>query len=400
MNMHDRYMHNSFWNERQVAITVQLKPLEPPNQDAAINKPPVFISKPTFINTLNLNALGRFIADQGFILDSLKPQNTARPITFERDDAQRHTPDDMSTMQGMQDMQPSPDDIGRVLADEIGKHLFFPKDTLGRYVPTLTGFFTFTERKGAASDMSAPAQPGMDGMLMPEQGQSTNERNSDDGKGMLAMGSPVARLVNLLNSNQENLRNTLNASAVTTVTVSPTWQCGGTMSTHPDGPVTQGCPLTPPIPVSEVCSTSPGLWPITLPELQPDLQNTTGDGVTVFVLDTLPKLGTIKRAAEAAENDNLLLLDVMENVIPNSNYQLLPDILDVPSSRMPETGKDLYGRIVGFHMADHGLFEAGVIHDIVPDANIECIRVLNDFCVGDLSVLMQSLEGIYNHALC
>jgi hypothetical protein len=129
------------------------------------------------------------------------------------------------------------------------------------------------------------------------------------------------------------------------------------------------------------------------------LQDVTGDGVTVFVLDTLPKLGTIKRAAEGAEKDNLLLGDVMENVVPLANYQILPDVLDVPSPHTPETGKDLYGRLIGFHMADHGLFEAGIIHDIAPDANIECIRVLNDFCVGDVSVLIQALDGIHTRLM-
>jgi hypothetical protein len=251
---------------------------------------------------------------------------------------------------------------------------------------------------GTMSDMTMPStQSAMSGMTMAGQGQSSDEHGNDNGRGMPSMKSPVAQLVNLINSD-ETLRSAIHSKAITSVTASPVWQCGGT-TTHPNGTIAQGCPLTPPIPVTETCSTSPGLWPITLPELKPDLQNATGDGVTVFVLDTLPKLGTIKRAAESAENDNLLLLDVMENVVPNASYQLLPDVLDVPSPHMPETGKDLYGRVVGFHMADHGLFEAGIIHDIAPDANIECVRVLNDFCVGDVSVLIQALEGIQNRVL-
>ncbi len=393
MNMHDPYMHNSFWNEQQVAITFQLEPIEPTVQDALR-----VISKPTFIKNLNLDRLGSYLAGQGYILDSFKPENTAMPISSDRDDARQHASGAMRAMQGMQDMQPSPDDIQRALTDETGKYLFFPKDDRGRYVPTLISFFTFTQSGTMSGMRTMSAQPAMNGMAMGGQGQGTDEQGGDDGKGMPTMENPVARLVNLINRESESLRSSLNASAVTSVTASPTWQCGGTTVT-PDRPVAQGCPLSPPIPVTEVCSTSPGLWPITLPELPSNLQNATGDGVTVFVLDTLPKLGTIQRAAEGAEKDNLLLGDVMENVVPLANYQILPDVLDVPSPHMPETGKDLYGRLIGFHMADHGLFEAGIIHDIAPDANVECIRVLNDFCVGDVSVLIHALDGIHTRLM-
>ena len=389
MNMRDPYMHNSFWNEQQVAITFQLQPVEPTAQD-----PLRTISKTMFIKDLNLDKLGSYLANQGYVLDSFKPENTAIPITFGRDDTRQHTSADMATMQNM---RPSSDDIVSALADETGKYLFFPKDGRGYYVPTLISFFTFMER-GTMSGMAMSSPSATDGMTMGGQGQSMDRQGDDNERGMPAMESPVARLVNLINRDSESLRSSLNASAVTSVTASPTWQCGGTTTT-PDGLKSQGCPLSPPIPVTEVCSTSPGLWPITLPELPANLQDVTGDGVTVFVLDTLPKMGTIKRAAEGAEKDNLLLVDVMENVVPLANYQLLPDVLDVPSPHMPETGKDLYGRVVGFHMADHGLFEAGVIHDIAPDANIECIRVLNDFCVGDVSVLIQALDGIHTRVM-
>jgi len=398
MKMHDPYMHNSFWNEQQVAITFQLEPVESTAQDAAMQNPLRIISKPTFINILNLDKLSGYLAEQGFVLDSFKPENMAMP-TSARDDGRRDTSASMGTMQGMQDRQLSPEDIERALTDDTGKYLFFPKDGRGRYVPTLVSFFTFTERGTMSVMTMPPTQPTMDGMTMTSQERSPDEHGNGNGKGMSSMKSPVARLVNLINRDPEKLKAAFNSSAIATVTASPTWQCGGTTTT-PDGVTkSRGCPLTPPMPVTEVCSTSPGLWPITLPELQPDLQDATGDGVTVFVLDTLPKLGTIKRAAEGAEKDNLLLVDVMENVVPLANYQILPDVLDIPSPHMPETGKDLYGRVVGFHMADHGLFEAGVIHDIAPDANIECIRVLNDFCVGDVSVLIQALDGIHTRLM-
>jgi len=296
MNMHDRYMHNSFWNEQQVAITFQLEP-EPAAQDAAMQNPPLFIGKPTFIDTLNLDRLGSYLAEQGFILDSFKPENTAMPIISEHDTRRHDTSAGMGTMPNM---QPSPNDMKRALTDETGKYLFFPKDSHSRYVPTLISFFTFTERGTMSGMTMPPTQSAMDDMST-GRGQTPDGHGNDNGKGIPPMENSVARLVNLINRDSEKLRSTLNSSAITSITASPAWQCGGTTQ-QPDLPKSQGCPLTPPMPVTEVCSTSPGLWPITLPELQPDLQDTTGDGVTVFVLDTLPKLGTIKRSANLLEN--------------------------------------------------------------------------------------------------
>ena len=120
----------------------------------------------------------------------------------------------------------------------------------------------------------------------------------------------------------------------------------------------------------------------------------TGDGVTVFVLDTLPNLGQIMRAAEGAEENNLLLLDVANNV--TFTYPEMLDGLDEPGPLQAGTGKDIYGKLVGFRMPDHGLFVAGIIRDLAPDAQIECIRVLNDFCAGSTQTLIEVLNGIGN----
>src|SRR2546421_3941116 len=47
----------------------------------------------------------------------------------------------------------------------------------------------------------------------------------------------------------------------------------------------------------------------------------------------------------------------------------------------------------------HGLFIAGIVHDVAPKAKIECIRVLNDYGVGDLDTLVNTLSGIYYRML-
>jgi subtilisin family serine protease len=124
----------------------------------------------------------------------------------------------------------------------------------------------------------------------------------------------------------------------------------------------------------------------------------TGDGVTVFILDTLPKREKIMQAAEFAGDNNLLLQDVMRNV--TFNYPVLPDELeDFPGILQPATGRDIYGRLVGFKAADHGLFVAGIVRDLAPNAHVECIRVLNDSCVGDTQTLVNALSSIYNRML-
>ncbi len=62
-------------------------------------------------------------------------------------------------------------------------------------------------------------------------------------------------------------------------------------------------------------------------------------------------------------------------------------------------GKDVYGEHYPILISDHGLFIAGIVRDIAPDANIECIRVLNDLCVGDMETLLGALTKIYHRVL-
>jgi subtilisin family serine protease/tetratricopeptide (TPR) repeat protein len=166
----------------------------------------------------------------------------------------------------------------------------------------------------------------------------------------------------------------------------PTWLCGGAN-------VSQGCPLTPPMPVVDACS----YWHITLPDLNPQLQSMTGDGVTVFILDAFPEREVISRAARYAGDHNLLLSNVNETV--SFDYSLMSgvqEILDMASTGNTAVGKDVYGEHYPFRMADHGLFIAGIVRDVAPQSKIECIRVLNDLGVGDLNKAVGALWRIYN----
>ena len=160
---------------------------------------------------------------------------------------------------------------------------------------------------------------------------------------------------------------------------------------------THGCPTSPPIPVKD--SGAPGQWKITLPQLSDSsLQDKTGEGVMVFVLDTLPSAEQIKRAANDAGNNNMLLQKMTTSKANGPQPDTMPPAIKLNYSfHVPDpaesavTGKDIYGRLVGFPMADHGLAIAGIIRDLAPAANIECIRVLNDYGVGDLRALISAL---------
>src|SRR5262249_7716102 len=45
-------------------------------------------------------------------------------------------------------------------------------------------------------------------------------------------------------------------------------------------------------------------------------------------------------------------------------------------------------------MADHGLFVAGILHTIAPDAALGMIRVLNDYGAGYLTSLIRGLQRL------
>lgn len=203
-------------------------------------------------------------------------------------------------------------------------------------------------------------------------------------------------VIKLLNDNTV-LQTSFQEQSLSFVAI-PHWLWSGTDD------VTHGCPVSPPIPVEE--SGTPGQYKITLPQLPDPLQTVTGNGVTVFVLDTLPSVDKIDKAVGAAGNNNTLLQNMATGMKKEQPYNAKPPAInlnysfpvpDVVDSAM--TGKDIYGRLVGFPMADHGLAIAGIIRDLAPAANIECIRVLNHYAVGDVRSLTHALTYIYHRML-
>lgn len=358
MDTDRRFMHNKFWLDGQISFTFAPQLDDP-------------------IGNLHLEDLELFLKAHGFVLqDSSHPRIMA------------------------EDKRKGPSDI-----------YIFPSPITGPFdirTVQVVGFFPLSMLPPSGTDAMASTSTMMPmaGMNGTPAGEAGNEQQREAGNEPkpISMPGPIPTLVNLIN-NPDTLKMLQMGGSTVTVdgvekklqpipitSAAPNWLCGATQGQIPIG---QGCPLSPPIPVPAdvVCSDSSGLWPITLPDLPADLKPMTGDGVTVFVLDTLPKREQIARAAEAAEEHNMLLLDMDSNESSiKFYYPPLADQLDLPGPARVETGKDINGKSIGFRMPDHGLFVAGIIHDIAPNATIECIRILNDFCVGSIQQIIDTLN--------
>ena len=80
-------------------------------------------------------------------------------------------------------------------------------------------------------------------------------------------------------------------------------------------------------------------------------------------------------------NDPPTILPVMDDYVPNYKCHLQP-WYDGTASRQD------------FATPDHGLFVAGIIKDIAPEAEIHLVRGLDDVGMGDLQALAQLFDGL------
>jgi hypothetical protein len=201
-------------------------------------------------------------------------------------------------------------------------------------------------------------------------------------------GTAEQQVVNIINNSLEYLR--LHGQ-IPVVAATPNWLGGTTCVTH-------GCSYAS-LPVED---SVPGHWSYKLPQLSNTLQTSTGKGVNLFVLDTMPRYEQISQAAEAAGERNWLLQEILTqhkqgNIL--MNYQELPKLLREDADDQIGTGRDIYRRTTSCLMEDHGLFVTGILHDIAPDAKIEYTRTLNDFGAGDIHMFIHELEKIHNRML-
>ncbi len=371
------YTHNIFWHKDQVVISFYFEEALTDSNKAVIYKK---------LNQYRLS-LNKFLAMHGFALDFFR---RGFPPNGEASSPQSHN-------------------VG-VDSDTPGVYLFglqskiqpvFPVPVKGKEIQTsVISFFQLNKTNGAQPSMTTTKSEGMaitqKGSTIDDDEQEDHDSDDRRRRQRHSKTDAVPQVVNLLNDNLGKLNSSEgDGYGIQILAASPHMYCGATQGDR----VTQGCPAVPPIPVpvEANCQSSPGLWPITLSLADKPSMIGTGEGVTVFVLDALPKRNEITRAAKAAGENNKLLLDVDKHVIFHYDFDSLVNAVDVsgPDEEL-SVAKDIYGRHTNFYMQDHGLFIAGIVRSIASDASIECIRVLNDYCVGDTNVLLQALKYIHN----
>lgn len=393
-----------YWQESQVAITFH-SPLDHTFKPERV------------IGSLNLETLNRFLNSGGFNLKSFTSSDVLHPPNpdcaeieileeeLERREAElealersgRRGSDVEEREKNIEELErqieqreqairnaneqngnTQQDDIKPDLNSTIGKYIFRSPSGNG----SLVMCFFHGENAGKASSMSGMQSMG---------GGGGNGKSGAD---------TTQSIVDYLNNNLDELK--LDGK-IPIVAAMPNWTGGGTGNgggVGNDGQVGHGCPITPPIPVSgsDSCASNPGRFPISLPQLTDTMNGMKGDGVQVYVLDTVPKVDDIFNAAGKAGNNNLLLAEMVMAI--ESGTMVIGD-QQVPRKIRTSirTGKDVYGRLFGFDMPDHGLFIAGIIHDLAPGARIECMRVLNDYGIGTFSTICAGLETIQGYML-
>jgi hypothetical protein len=108
-----------------------------------------------------------------------------------------------------------------------------------------------------------------------------------------------------------------------------------------------------------------------------------GSGVDVVILDTAPSAQALVSAYKEW-TDHPLISTLLG---PRGKLHLYPasydELLRIRCTSLNEHD---------YRMTDHGLFIAGIIHSIVPEAEIHLIEVLNQYGVGDLISFTRGLQ--------
>jgi subtilase family protein len=157
-----------------------------------------------------------------------------------------------------------------------------------------------------------------------------------------------------------------------------------------------GCPAGVPLPVE----SRRHRWPFQFRgRLAEALEAPAKGEVVVAVLDTCPTQAALDAAALQFPGNELL--KQVHNDIPMNSPQCAPtDFAAHLAGCLPRLQWDMQGGPVHaqpeqFAMPDHGLFVAGVVHDVLAGrGRVHLIRVLNDFGVGDMFTIAHALTTL------
>jgi hypothetical protein len=164
---------------------------------------------------------------------------------------------------------------------------------------------------------------------------------------------------------------------------------GGTPDSGPGGP-----PLwSPDAPLPS------GTWIFKQPQFATLIQqNATkvSGAVKVILLDTAPggAAEVITRAQSLADYAQNSLLEQIVNDLQTGKMLITDPYAAILLQDHFFAGQDDLGRPFGYNMNDHGLFIAGIIRSIAPQAEIKVVRTQNPYGAGDMNVFLDALDEV------
>lgn len=190
------------------------------------------------------------------------------------------------------------------------------------------------------------------------------------------------------------------------VGVTPNWLSSATQLSCPS-------PGAKPKPIDRVPEDRPGRWTFQFANdelsylVESERQRPDPSGVVVAILDTSPTRADVVARADACPR-NLLLRAVADSgdikidedpglSLPQDAFTYLDGYL--PNWRDAINGGDPDHRSAFYRMEDHGLFIAGIIHDIAPRAEVHLLRVLGGFGVSDMRTILPVLLALPDRLL-
>ncbi len=193
---------------------------------------------------------------------------------------------------------------------------------------------------------------------------------------------------------QEHLEE-LAQGGLTLVSAMPNWLVIAAPTLYtPGGPALPPKPA-PLIELAGITSSVPPGWHLSFSEPGIALASQDAAEVTVAILDTAHHPDRLRSAALRPElRRNWLLQRLAASLRSNDGsfeidydrrYYITNDV---------STGRDTANNARYFFMPDHGLFVAGIVRDLAPQARIRLIRVLNDYGGGDLYNLFAVLADL------
>ncbi len=235
----------------------------------------------------------------------------------------------------------------------------------------------------------------------------------------LAAGSEIQQQQNLgrllvwIDENRVNLLEGFPETALEYV--GPNWLFGGQGHMPGGGPT--GRPTPEPKPSATAQSPTPSVLPkpfikerldCVMPKMIELLRcyevgTQPEQPVNVVILDTAPPEPMLTSTANSTRDNELLAwlrgnLNIVYAHDPRLNITFpAADLPPDPALAAADSQvADYYRRYGGYEMPDHGLFIAGIVHELAPNANIYLIEVLDKWGRGTIASIASGLAAIHS----